>query len=41
MKKFLFIIIALFAIINSKAQITRSQSDFGNIYFHAIQANSV
>ena len=39
MKKILFIIVALLAVITTKAQITITQADFGNINYHAIQAN--
>src|SRR5665213_1931974 len=39
MKKTLLIIVALLSVIATKAQITLNQSDFGNIYFNAIQAN--
>src|SRR5258708_20095654 len=39
MKKILFIIVAMLAIITTNAQITLSLADFGNTSFHAIQAN--
>jgi len=39
MRKILFIIVALLSVITTNAQITITQSDFGNVYFHALQAN--
>lgn len=39
MKRILFSIVALLAVLTIKAQITITQADFGNVYFHATQAN--
>src|ERR1017187_8810184 len=39
MKKILLIIAAFLAVITANAQITITQADFGNVYFHATQAN--
>jgi hypothetical protein len=39
MKRILFSIVALLAVLTTQAQITITQADFGNVYFHATQAN--